>query len=252
VTFSGGGLAKPVTKSDSIGAANVEVDLNSRVDEPAAPPPAAAAVLESGQDTLALWVSEDAWQGNAQFTVSVDGQQIGGVQTAMASLAAGQTQAFDVKGTFGAGQHTVTVDFLNDAWGGTAATDRNLYVTAATFDGSTVLAGTLAEYTAGPESFTFQAGATTGAGLAQADAASGTAGDAMPPATDTGAVPAGGTLGGLLADSATPPAAMWDHHNAATGQAPSTNERSWHGGFGGLPDHPIPGVGALCSTHPFG
>lgn len=158
VTFSGGGLATPVTRSVSIGAANVEVDLNTRVDEPAVPAPtpapAAATVLGAGQDTLALSVSEDAWQGNAQFTVNVDGQQIGGVQTATASHAAGQSQVFDIKGTFAAGQHTVTVDFLNDAWGGTAATGRNLYVTAATIDGTTVPAGTLAEYTAGPQSFT--------------------------------------------------------------------------------------------------
>ncbi|PPQ39016.1 CAP domain-containing protein [Rhodopila globiformis] len=172
VTFSGGGLATPVTRSVSIGAANVEVDLNTRVDEPAVPAPtpapAAATVLGAGQDTLALSVSEDAWQGNAQFTVNVDGQQIGGVQTA-----------------------------------------------------------------------------TTGAGLAQADAASGSAGDAVPQATGSGA------LSRLLAGAAAP-STLWDRHDGAAGQAPSASERAWHGGLGVLADHPVPAVGALSSSHPFG
>src|SRR4051812_1418189 len=178
-TFSGGSLAAPVTKAFTIGASNVEVDLNSRVDAPTVPtpPPASAVVLGAGQNTLALSVSEDAWKGDAQFTVSVDGKQIGGIQTATASHAAGQSQEYDIKGTFAAGQHTATVTFLNDAWGGTAATDRNLYVTGAKIDGTTVPAGTLIEYTGGPRSFTFQVGGTTNAGLVQAEAASGTASD---------------------------------------------------------------------------
>ena len=92
----------------------------------------------SGPDTLALQVSEDAWNGNAQFTVSVDGTQIGGIQTTTASHAAGQTQTFNVLGTFAAGSHTATVNFLNDAYGGSPTTDRNLYVTGATIDNSVV------------------------------------------------------------------------------------------------------------------
>ena len=111
--------------------------------------------IGSGPDTLALQVSEDAWEGNAQFTVLVDGKQIGGTQTATASHAAGQTQTFDVLGTFAAGSHTATVDFLNDAYGGTPATDRNLYVTGATIDNSVVSAATLSERIGGPQSFTF-------------------------------------------------------------------------------------------------
>src|SRR6476659_6958802 len=83
----------------------------------------------SGSDTLALRVSEDAWNGNAQFVVSV-----GGTLTAMASHAAGQTQIFNVLGTFAPGSHTAAVNFLNDAYGGSPATDRNLYVTGATID----------------------------------------------------------------------------------------------------------------------
>lgn len=77
---------------------------------------------------LVLQMSEDAWQGDALFTVSVDGVQQGGVRTVTASHAAGQTQAVLVDGSFTPGSHSVSVNFLNDAWGGNAATDRNLYV----------------------------------------------------------------------------------------------------------------------------
>ena len=111
--------------------------------------------IGSGPDTLALQVSEDAWNGNAQFTVSVDGRQIGGTLTATASHAAGQTQIFNVLGTFAAGSHTATVNFLNDAYGGTPATDRNLYVTGATIDNSVVSGATLSEGSAGPATFHF-------------------------------------------------------------------------------------------------
>ncbi len=124
---------------------------------PPTPPsiPSGTVTIGSGSDTLELSVSEDAYQGNAQFTVSVDGQQIGGTQTATASHAAGQTQLFDVKGTFAAGKHTATVNFLNDGWGGTHDADRNLYVTGATIDNSTVSAATLSEFVSGPQSFSF-------------------------------------------------------------------------------------------------
>ena len=109
--------------------------------------------LGAGPDTVSLSLSEDAWQGDAQFTVSVDGRQVGGTQTVLASHAAGQHQVFNVAGSFGAGPHTVAVDFLNDAYGGTAATDRNLYVDAATENGVAQAAAALSLMSAGTQSF---------------------------------------------------------------------------------------------------
>ncbi len=97
----------------------------------------APVIIGSGPDSIVLSVSEDAYQGDAQFTVRVDGNQIGGVQTADASHGAGQTQDYTVLGDFGAGAHTVDVTFLNDAYAGTASTDRNLYVDSITHDGTT-------------------------------------------------------------------------------------------------------------------
>jgi hypothetical protein len=83
----------------------------------------------AGTSSLTLHVSEDAWNGDAQFVVTVDGNQVGGVQTATASHSAGQVQDVTLTGDFGsAGPGSVGVHFLNDAWGGTADADRNLYV----------------------------------------------------------------------------------------------------------------------------
>jgi hypothetical protein len=111
------------------------------------PPPAgsdiALAAIGSGSDTLKLRITQDAYLGNALFTVSIDGQQIGGTQTVSASALHGSNTAntLDVLGNFAPGQHTVGINFLNDAWGGTPDTDRNLYVEAASYDGAAIAGG---------------------------------------------------------------------------------------------------------------
>jgi Ca-dependent carbohydrate-binding module xylan-binding len=128
---------------------------------PIATPPV---TMGNGPDTLVLQVCEDAWKGDARFTVSVDGRQIGGVETATSLHSAGKTQTFDVLGSFAAGRHVVSVTFLNDAYGGTRATDRNLYVTPVTIDNSKISAATLSEYTQGPQSFSFLAPGKPGSG----------------------------------------------------------------------------------------
>jgi hypothetical protein len=92
-------------------------------------------------------VSEDAWNGDAQFTVLVDGQQIGGTQTVTASHAAGQWQDITISNSIAAGAHTVAINFINDGWGGTLATDRNMYVQSITINGET-LSGSSAQDTA--------------------------------------------------------------------------------------------------------
>jgi len=112
--------------------------------------------IGTGNDTISLYISEDAYQGDAQFTISIDGVQIGGTQIAQALHSAGQTQAFNVLGDFGIGPHTATVNFLNDAYGGTQDTDRNLYV-------DRIVRGTDYNYTvaaldsAGPRDFDLRA-----------------------------------------------------------------------------------------------
>jgi hypothetical protein len=101
--------------------------------EPAPPPVSLSA--GTGPDTLVLRVSQDAWMGNAQYAVLVDGAQVGGTFTASAWHSTGQTDTLTLRGDWTDGQHQVRVDFLNDAWGGTPETDRNLYVPGASFNG---------------------------------------------------------------------------------------------------------------------
>ena len=113
----------------------------------------APVTIGAGPDTLVLSLSEDAFQGDAQVTISVDGVLAGGPQTVTATHAIGQDQTVTVLGTWGAGLHTVTVTFLNDASGGSAILDRNAYVDAATYDG-TAVQGTLSLYSGGPLSLT--------------------------------------------------------------------------------------------------
>ena len=90
-------------------------------------------------DHLSLILSEDAWEGNAQFIVAVDGKQIGGPTSVTALHSQGATQEFDYGLNLAAGSHAVTVSFINDAWGGTASTDRNLYVDNVLYNGASYL-----------------------------------------------------------------------------------------------------------------
>ncbi|MFC7542855.1 carbohydrate-binding domain-containing protein [Siccirubricoccus deserti] len=102
-----------------------------------------------------LKISQDAWQGNATYTISVDGKQVDGTLTAGASHAAGLNDVITVKGNWGAGAHKVTVNFTNDAYGGSSAADRNLHVDGITFNG-VELAGSSADlYSNGPADFAF-------------------------------------------------------------------------------------------------
>ncbi len=126
------------------------------VPTPVAPP--APVILGSGPDTLVLQMSEDAYQGNAEFTVAINGQQIGGVQTVAAIHGSGQSQSFDVLGNFSSGTQTATITFLNDDYGGSPALDRNLYVNSATINGQTITGSSLAMDFDGPASFRFTGG----------------------------------------------------------------------------------------------
>lgn len=132
---------------------------------------------QSGLDKLVLEMSEDAYHGDAQFTVSVDGKQVGGTRTVTAFHAAGPAQRFVIKGNFGAGAHTVAVNFVNDAWDpqGPAAGDRNLYVNSIRFDGSVVSSTSTELYANGGVSFSIPASAHSNSGLvSSADAGAAT------------------------------------------------------------------------------
>ncbi|MCJ2022473.1 hypothetical protein MKK84_34585, partial [Methylobacterium sp. E-065] len=115
----------------------------------------ATTTVGTGPDKLVLKLSEDAYKGDAQYTVSVDGQQVGGTLTAHAAHVAGSTALDDtltVQGNFGAGPHTVSVNFLNDAYDG-PGNDRNLYVDAASYNGAAVANSSLTFLNPGPQQF---------------------------------------------------------------------------------------------------
>jgi hypothetical protein len=113
----------------------------------------------AGSDTLVLSISEDAYLGDAQFTVAIDGKQLGGTFTTTALHASGTSQSFTFKGDFGAGQHAVVVNFLNDAYAGTPTTDRNLYVNAVSYGGANTNQSA-ALMSAGAKTFSVSGGTT--------------------------------------------------------------------------------------------
>jgi predicted Zn-dependent protease len=129
----------------SVGPSNQTLDpadvagIQSLYGEPANTPVAVAS--SSDTDVFVLHLSEDAWQGDAQFLVSLDGQQLGDVQTVTALHGLAQDQIFTFQGAFGIGAHDLAVSFINDAWGGTASTDRNLYIDGVDYNGVALTQG---------------------------------------------------------------------------------------------------------------
>jgi hypothetical protein len=117
--------------------------------------------IGTGADSIVLKISEDAYNGHAQYTISVDGKQVGTTLTASASHAAGQYDVITVKGDWAPGAHKVTVNFTNDAWGGSAATDRNLHVDGITYNGKALAAGEADLLRNGPVDFAFTDGSAT-------------------------------------------------------------------------------------------
>jgi hypothetical protein len=92
-----------------------------------------------GFDTITLKMAEDQAQGeDAAFTVNVDGQQIGGLQTARAAQSSGQTEEFTFNGDWAPGSHDVTVTFANNFIYPGQSGDRNLYVDGVTYNGQTI------------------------------------------------------------------------------------------------------------------
>ena len=107
----------------------------------------------SGSQTITVVTSEDTWNGDAKFTLNVDGVQVGDTQTATALHGTG-AQTFLFKGDWSPGNHSVNISFVNDAWGGTASTDRNLYVKSVSLDGQVISSAETAFYVNGTSSFT--------------------------------------------------------------------------------------------------
>ena len=102
---------------------------------------------------LVLHLAEDAWQGDAQYAVAIDGATLvqNGKITALNGL--GQSQAVSLQAFLSAGTHDVAVSFLNDAYGGTPSTDRNLYVKGIDVGGVPAVGANAALYSTGTTNF---------------------------------------------------------------------------------------------------
>ncbi|RYC29471.1 glycosyl hydrolase family protein [Lichenibacterium minor] len=83
-------------------------------------------------DVLTLSLYEDAYKGDCEFTVSVDGAVIGGVRTTTGTKA--QPQSLSLPANLARGAHKVTVNFLNDIYEGQGK-DRNLFMAGLKVDG---------------------------------------------------------------------------------------------------------------------
>jgi len=104
-------------------------------------------------DVLTVNLSEDSYQGDAQFILFLDGKQVTTAQSVTASHSSGGSQACTFSGNFGAGSHTVGVQFTNDAYGGSCSTDRNLYVNSVCVNGSTLAGSSASLYSNGTSNF---------------------------------------------------------------------------------------------------
>jgi hypothetical protein len=115
----------------------------------------------SGPDSLVLKISQDGVEpAYAQYTVSVDGVQVGGVLNASALHGSGESDILTVQGDWGTGQHAVSVNFLNDYYSPESGLDRNLYLDGATYNGEAVQGSTAALLSSGAAGFTFADGPT--------------------------------------------------------------------------------------------
>lgn len=123
----------------------------------------------TGADTIVLQIAEDAYQGDAQYQVFVDGKQVGGTFAAASTRTSGHVDTVTLRGDWGAGTHAVTVKYINDAHGDlTLHEDRNLFVRSASYDGVMVTNGKTTLASNG--SVTFSAGTPlTLTGTAAAD-----------------------------------------------------------------------------------
>ena len=167
--YSGGAAGSVQVKGGVNTGATIKTGVTVNTGSPfgAVSAPAAAPVLAAvtapaagpAYGVLILRVSGDAWRGDAQFSLLVDGAPVAGVLTATASHGAGLSQTFTIAGAFAPGAHSVSVKFLNDLKGAGAGEDRNLYVDGMAFNG--VEAGASAALTANGTAVLSTAASTT-------------------------------------------------------------------------------------------
>lgn len=105
-------------------------------------PAAALPVPKPAGGTLVLHLSEDAWHGDAQCYINVDGSRIGGLHTVKAAHALGLSDTMTFNLELGAGPHTASVELVHAASAGQSDGNRHLYIDAVEFNGLQVASAT--------------------------------------------------------------------------------------------------------------
>jgi beta-glucanase (GH16 family) len=134
-------MKKPGTMDFAIPARPQQPEPQQPQPEPEQPQPEQPEPeLPGGATKVVVRVSADSWQGDPLFKLLVDGKVVSAETkvTAQHKTGAWQDISFDVDLPSDASK--LGVQFLNDDWGGTADTDRNLYVDQVTIGGVTIKA----------------------------------------------------------------------------------------------------------------
>jgi hypothetical protein len=103
---------------------------------------------------VTLDLSEDAWEGDTQFVLYVDGKAVTSPEVVSALHDAHATQSFSFSGNGQLGTPTIGVALVNHASGESAGTERNLYIDGVTVNGSDVFSGTKELSSNGIDNFT--------------------------------------------------------------------------------------------------
>jgi len=90
-------------------------------------------------DQLSILLSGDSYQGAPRFMATIDGETLTPSPLAVSAVRGAGTQSFAFTGNWGSGGHDVEISFVNDLWGGTPDTDRNVYVEQVYFNGTSVM-----------------------------------------------------------------------------------------------------------------
>ena len=117
----------------------------------------ATAAPTPAKGTLVLHMSEDAWHGDVQCQISIDGCQLGKVQTITAFHGLGQSQGMTFLTELEAGSHTVSVQLVHAGSAGQSGEDRHLYIDAVEFNGAHVLAPVAPVHGSGSTTFILNA-----------------------------------------------------------------------------------------------
>lgn len=104
------------------------------------PSPIVGAIQENmtvnNSDTLVLYVSEDAYKGDATFNITIDGVTYKTGETATASHTDGDTTTITITGNFSSGVHDLNIWYSNDY--SDSSGDRNLYIDKVTLNGTEI------------------------------------------------------------------------------------------------------------------